>query len=29
MIEIARDEGRLSLGCGGDTFNTAASKSRL
>ena len=23
MIEIARDEGRLSLGCGGDTFNTA------
>src|SRR5215467_7131737 len=23
MIEIARGEGRVSLGCGGDTFNTA------
>ncbi|HEY7300287.1 MAG TPA: sugar kinase [Xanthobacteraceae bacterium] len=23
MVEIARGEGRVSLGCGGDTFNTA------
>ena len=23
MIEIARSDGRTSLGCGGDTFNTA------